>query len=171
MPRPTLEVADMFRHYGTVYREAHQLSCEQLLVMCAIEVCRTAALGGHVEKCDGRDFTRHAGDPCRNRHRPKCVHKAAKVVLPSMRNRSPLPFIRPRTIPPAPAFTTQPPSHVTGGLVHRPISFSLRREDWSASAGFFAAELKGSFSVTTTDEFRLQAYFTPTTVTYVIVST
>jgi hypothetical protein len=72
MPRPALEVADIFREHGAAYRKAHQLSYEQLRVMRAIEVCRTAALGGHIEKCDGCDFTRHAYNSCRNRHCPKC---------------------------------------------------------------------------------------------------
>jgi hypothetical protein len=72
MPRPALEVADIFRRYGAAYREAHQLPYEQLRVMRAIEVCRTAALGGHVEKCNGCDFTRNAYNSCRNRHCPKC---------------------------------------------------------------------------------------------------
>ena len=40
--------------------------------MRAIETCRTAALGGHVEKCNGCDFTRNAYNSCRNRHCPKC---------------------------------------------------------------------------------------------------
>jgi hypothetical protein len=72
MPRPTLEVADIFRQHGAAYREAHKLPYEQSRVMRAIEVCRTAALGGHVEKCDGCDFTRNAYNSCRNRHCPKC---------------------------------------------------------------------------------------------------
>jgi hypothetical protein len=72
MPRPTLEVADIFRHHGAAYREAHHLPLEQLRVMRAIEVCRTAALGGHVEKCDRCDSTRNAYNSCRNRHCPKC---------------------------------------------------------------------------------------------------
>jgi len=72
MPRPTLEVADIFRHHGAAYRKAHQLSLERLRVMRAIEVCRTAALGGHVERCDRCDTTRNAYNSCRNRHCPKC---------------------------------------------------------------------------------------------------
>jgi Putative transposase/Transposase zinc-binding domain len=72
MPRPALEVADIFRQHGADYREAHQLSYEQLRVMRAIEVCRTATLGGHVEKCSHCDFTRNAYNSCRNRHCPKC---------------------------------------------------------------------------------------------------
>jgi hypothetical protein len=72
MSRPTLEVADIFRKHGAAYREAHKLSYEQLRVMRAIEVCRTAALGGHVEQCDRCDFVRNAYNSCRNRHCPKC---------------------------------------------------------------------------------------------------
>jgi len=72
MSRPTLEVADIFRQYGAAYREAHNLSYEQLRAMRAIEVCRTAVLGGHLEKCDRCDFKRNAYNSCRNRHCPKC---------------------------------------------------------------------------------------------------
>ena len=72
MPRPTLEVADIFREHGAVYRETHSLPLEQLRVMRAIEVCRTAALGGHVEQCGHCDYTRIAYNSCRNRHCPKC---------------------------------------------------------------------------------------------------
>jgi hypothetical protein len=72
MPRPTLEVADIFRAHGAVYREAHRLSLEQLRVMRAIEVCRTAILGGHLEECDHCSTTRNAYNSCRNRHCPKC---------------------------------------------------------------------------------------------------
>ncbi len=72
MPRPTLEVADIFRTHGAAYREAHRLPLEQLRVMRAIEVCRTAALGGHLEKCDHCAEERNAYNSCRNRHCPKC---------------------------------------------------------------------------------------------------
>jgi hypothetical protein len=65
-------VADIFRQHGAAYREAHPLSYEQLRVMRAIEVCRTAALGGHVEQCDHCNITRNAYNSCRNRHCPKC---------------------------------------------------------------------------------------------------
>src|SRR5271169_4529341 len=72
MPRPTLEVADIFRTHGAAYREAHRLPLEQLRVMRAIEVCRTAALGGHLEKCDHCAEERNSYNSCRNRHCPKC---------------------------------------------------------------------------------------------------
>jgi hypothetical protein len=72
MSRPTLEVADIFRTHGAAYREAHRLPLEQLRVMRAIEVCRTAILGGHLEKCDTCAEERNAYNSCRNRHCPRC---------------------------------------------------------------------------------------------------
>ena len=73
--RPTgLEVADIFRQAGPAYREQHAgaLSRGQRCVMSAIELCRTAALGGHVEQCDTCAHQRIAFNSCRNRHCPKC---------------------------------------------------------------------------------------------------
>jgi hypothetical protein len=69
-----LEVADIFRQTGAVYRQQHAdtLSRGQLRVMGAIEHCRTAALGGHVEQCDACAHQRIAYNSCRNRHCPKC---------------------------------------------------------------------------------------------------
>jgi len=54
MDRPKVEVADVFRRYGEAYRQNHgaSMSAEQRRVMAAIEVCRTAVLGGHLERCD-----------------------------------------------------------------------------------------------------------------------
>lgn len=72
--RPRLEVADIFRASGARYRESHAttLSRSQRRVMSAIERCRTAALGGHVEACDQCDHHRIAYNSCRNRHCAKC---------------------------------------------------------------------------------------------------
>ena len=73
--RPTgLEVADIFRQAGPAYRQQHAdaLSRGQRRVMSAIERCRTAALGGHVEQCDRCGHQRNAFNSCRNRHCPKC---------------------------------------------------------------------------------------------------
>ena len=73
--RPTgLEVADIFRQIGPAYRQEHagSLSRGQRRVMSAIERCRTAALGGHVEQCDACGHQRIAFNSCRNRHCPKC---------------------------------------------------------------------------------------------------
>jgi len=72
MPRPTLEVADIFRQHGAAYRQHHHPPREQLRVMRAIQICRTAALGGHLEECDHCSATRIAYNSCRNRHCPKC---------------------------------------------------------------------------------------------------
>jgi len=70
--RPRWEVADVFRRYGEAYRRAHSLPTSHLRVMHAIETCRTADLGGHVERCDVCGFERPAYNSCRNRHCPKC---------------------------------------------------------------------------------------------------
>jgi hypothetical protein len=69
-----LEVADIFRQHGAEYRQAHAgtLSRGQRRVMGAIECCRTAALGGHVERCDACGHLRIAFNSCRDRHCPKC---------------------------------------------------------------------------------------------------
>jgi hypothetical protein len=76
MDRPKVEVADVFRRYGEAYRNMYDgsLSRVQRRVMSAIELCRTAALGGHVEECDN-DSCRHqriSYNSCRDRHCPKC---------------------------------------------------------------------------------------------------
>src|ERR1043165_1361400 len=74
--RPPLEVADIFRQYGPDFRLTQPLSPEQRRVMRAIERCRTAALGGHVETCDRCGHQRIAYNSCRNRHCPKCQASA-----------------------------------------------------------------------------------------------
>ena len=83
MSRPTLEVADIFRRHGEAWRQANtgHLSLGQLRVMSAIEACRTAALGGHVERCEACAHTRIAYNSCRNRHCPKCQGRAAAEWL------------------------------------------------------------------------------------------
>jgi hypothetical protein len=72
--RAALEVADIFRRCGPQYRQSHAdgLSRAQRRVMSAIELCRTAALGGHVEQCDGCGHQRIAFNSCRHRCCPKC---------------------------------------------------------------------------------------------------
>jgi len=73
MARPSCEVAEIFRRCGDRYRlDAGSLSLAQRRVMTAIERCRTAALGGHVEQCDRCHHTRVWYNSCRNRHCPKC---------------------------------------------------------------------------------------------------
>jgi hypothetical protein len=81
--RASLEVADIFRAEGAGYRavQAGHLSLAQLKVMSAIENCRTAALGGHVDACDDCGYLRVAYNSCRNRHCPKCQGAAARAWL------------------------------------------------------------------------------------------
>jgi hypothetical protein len=82
MHRPALEVADIFRDHGPAWRDANRghVSLDQLKVMSAIERCRTAALGGHVLRCenDACSHTAIAYNSCRNRHCPKCQGAAAR---------------------------------------------------------------------------------------------
>ena len=83
MGRATLEVADIFREFGPAWRQAQRghLSLAQLKVMSAIEQCRSAALGGHVLRCEGCGTDQIAYNSCRNRHCPKCQSGAAKRWL------------------------------------------------------------------------------------------
>jgi hypothetical protein len=83
MSRPKLEVADILRDQGAAWRSANagHVSLDQLKVMTAIERCRTAALGGHVERCEKCAHTVIAYNSCRNRHCPKCQAAAAQEWL------------------------------------------------------------------------------------------
>src|ERR1700747_279463 len=78
-----VEVADIFRHRGPAWRASHagHVSLGQLKAMSAIERCRTAALGGHVERCEDCAHLRISYNSCRNRHCPKCQAVAAKEWL------------------------------------------------------------------------------------------
>ena len=85
MSRPSLEVADIFRDHGAAWRRANagHVSLGQMKVMSAIERCRTAALGGHVARCENETcaHTVIAYNSCRNRHCPKCQGAAAREWL------------------------------------------------------------------------------------------
>jgi hypothetical protein len=83
MARPSLEVADIFRDHGPAWRLANagHVSLDQLKVMSAIERCRTAALGGHVARCEDCAHEHIAYNSCRNRHCPKCQAGAAREWL------------------------------------------------------------------------------------------
>src|SRR6476620_4074128 len=83
MAQCALEVADIFRIHGPAWRKAERghLSLGQLKVMSAIEQCRSAALGGHVLRCEGCGTDRIAYNSCRNRHCPKCQAGAARRWL------------------------------------------------------------------------------------------
>jgi len=87
--RPSLEIADIFRDHGRAWREANRghVSLQQMKVMSAIERCRTAALGGHVARCENGacGHTVIAYNSCRNRHCPKCQGAAAREWLEDRR--------------------------------------------------------------------------------------
>jgi transposase-like zinc-binding protein/putative transposase len=72
--RPRLEVADIFREYGTAYQVTHRTALlpEQRRVMRAISICRTSALGGHIDACSECGHQQISYNSCRNRHCPKC---------------------------------------------------------------------------------------------------
>ncbi len=80
MPRPRLEIADIFRTHGPAWRRAHagHVSLTQLKVMSAIEACRTETLGGHVAGCAKCGHQHIAYNSCKNRHCPKCQGPAAR---------------------------------------------------------------------------------------------
>lgn len=90
-----LELADVFRHHGEDYRRAHDghLGRVERRVMSAIELCRTAALGGHVERCSDCGLVRHAYNSCRNRHCPKCQgHARADWLAARQAELLPVPY-------------------------------------------------------------------------------
>jgi Putative transposase/Transposase zinc-binding domain len=72
MAQPVWEVADILRRYGDAYRAQHALPAHQLRMMRALQLCRTATLGGHIERCGHCDQQRISYNSCRNRHCPKC---------------------------------------------------------------------------------------------------
>jgi putative transposase/transposase-like zinc-binding protein len=88
MDRPKFEVADVFRRYGADYRQQHgsSLSVAQRRVMTAIEVCRTAVLGGHLEQCDRCGHEHNAYNSCSDRHCPKCQSLARAQWLEDRRS-------------------------------------------------------------------------------------
>ena len=74
-PQPCLELADVVRAYAAHYLQSHAASREQRQVLRAIASCRTAALGGHLRRCEGCSYQRITYHSCRNRHCPKCQGK------------------------------------------------------------------------------------------------
>lgn len=79
--RPRWELADVFRLYGEAYRQSHKLPAAHLKVIHAIQICRTEALGGHLERCDCCGFERPSYNSCRNRHCAKCGSHATEQWL------------------------------------------------------------------------------------------
>jgi len=80
-----VELAEVFRAAGGAYRDRHTLVPQQQRVMRAIETCRTAALGGHVEQCDQCGVLKISYNSCRNRHCPKCQTRAKERWLTARR--------------------------------------------------------------------------------------
>jgi hypothetical protein len=76
MSRPSWEVADILRRHGAAYCAQQALPAHQLRLMRAIQLCRTSALGGHIERCGHCDHQRISYNSCRNRHCPKCQNLA-----------------------------------------------------------------------------------------------
>ena len=90
-----LEVADVFRRHGDAYRRGHDahLGRVERRVMSAIELCRTAALGGHTEACADCGLIRCAYNSCRNRHCPKCQGQArAEWLIARQAELLPVPY-------------------------------------------------------------------------------
>jgi hypothetical protein len=85
MDRPRREVADVFGLYGQAYARVHPLSPDQSKTMRAIVSCRTAAMGGHADRCDACGFERLSYNSCRNRHCPKCQSMAKAEWLDARR--------------------------------------------------------------------------------------
>ncbi|ACL55907.1 IS91-like element ISMno23 family transposase [Methylobacterium nodulans] len=83
MPRPALELADVLNQHGEASLRAHagHLSRGQRKVIAAIRACRTAALGGHVARCQACDQIQVSSNSCRNRHCPKCQGQTARAWL------------------------------------------------------------------------------------------
>ena len=147
MPRAALSVADVFRRYGDAFRSQvpAALSTAQRRVMTAIEQCRTAALGGHVEQCDRCGHRRVWYNSCRNRHCPTCQSLARAEWL-ERRRADLLPteyFHVVFTVPPAVAEIAAQNKAVVYGLLFRTVAETLRTiaadpRHLGAEIGFFA---------------------------------
>ncbi len=84
-PHTSCELADIFRAHGPDYIRAHPLPATHRKVIRAITACRTAALGGHLQRCDSCGYERPAYNSCRNRHCPKCQSLAKAQWLEARR--------------------------------------------------------------------------------------
>ena len=147
MPRAALTMAEVFRRYGDSFRAqaGAVLSTAQRRVMTAIEQCRTAALGGHVEQCDRCGHRRVWYNSCRNRHCPTCQSLARAAWL-ERRRADLLPteyFHVVFTVPPAVAEVATQNKAVVYGLLFRAVAETLRTiaadpRHLGAEIGFFA---------------------------------
>jgi hypothetical protein len=145
MSRPALELADIFRRYGPAYRQRHPLPLAQLKLMRAVETCRTAVLGGHVDKCGHCDHLRVSYNSCRNRHCPKCQSLARARWL-EQRKSELLPvsyFHLVFTLPPPLAAIAWQNKKVVYGILFRASAEALLRlardpKHLGAEIGFFS---------------------------------
>ena len=80
-----VELADIVRAHGAAFRAGHPLPAVRHRALQAIQACRTATLGGHVERCDACGTLRYAYHSCRNRHCPKCQTRAKERWLAARR--------------------------------------------------------------------------------------
>src|SRR5258707_14186367 len=147
MPRGAAEVADVFRRYGDAYRQQHgcSLSTAQRRVMTAIEQCRTAALGGHIEQCDACGHQRICYNSCRNRHCPKCQSLARAQWLEDRRSELlTTPYCHVVfTVPQEIAAIALQNKEIVYGILYRAASETLRTiaadpKHLGAQIGFFA---------------------------------
>src|SRR6476620_10888307 len=132
--QPALEVADILRHHGAAYRaaEADSLSNTQRRVMAAIEACRTAALGGHVERCEDCGETRIAYNSCRNRHCPKCQGLArAQWLADRQAELLPVPYLRAFN---RKTLSCSPPPTATSACAALPTQIQLKPRSSTTSA-------------------------------------
>src|SRR5438552_1963731 len=149
MDRPKIEVADIFRRYGEAYRNEHDgsLPTSQRRIMSAIEACRTAALGGHVEECDN-DSCRHqriSYNSCGNRHCTKCQSLArAEWIEDRQSELLDTPYFHVVfTVPEAIAAIAYQNKKVVYGILFRAAAETLRTiaadpKHLGAEIGFFA---------------------------------
>jgi hypothetical protein len=147
MDRPALELADLFRLHGRAYREryAPSMNSQQKQVMHAIEVCRTAVLGGHVDQCDHCGHRRISYNSCGNRHCPKCQSLAkAEWLEKHQAQLLPVPYFHVVfTLPDGVASIAWQNKKVVYNILFRSASETLRRiaadpKHLGADIGFLA---------------------------------
>jgi hypothetical protein len=147
MDRPKLEVADIFRRYGKAYRDKQgaSMSAMQRRVMHSIEVCRTAALGGHLERCDQCGHERNCFNSCRDRHCPRCQSLArAQWIEDRQSELLEVPYFHVVfTVPEEIAALTYQNKRVVYGILFRATAETLTTiaadpEHLGAEIGFFA---------------------------------
>jgi hypothetical protein len=141
--RPALEVAEIFRRHGAAFLRGHgaPLGRVERRVMSAIEACRTAALGGHIEQCGDCGLFRHAYNSCRHRHCPKCQGPARAAWLePRQAELLPVPdYHVVFTLPPLAAEIAFQNKRVVYAILFRAAADALR--DIAANPSHLGAEV------------------------------